>query len=171
MSVEMSKFFQNFLRQGQVAIFLMSYLFLLYMWPTDCGLQRRQSFNIHCHDMPLKGCYSHLSIRQGTGVSSMYMTCADIAAHHRAVQLLSLSNLSSSTGAPPLEVVPPSVSLDVLFFLFIYFVLAFFSFLEFSWPMEGTESHSSAGDKRKNLVKNEEGKKYVKFTQAIFLTN
>lgn len=94
--------------------------------------------------MPLKGCYSHLRIRQGTGISSMYMTCADIAAHHRAVQFFSLSNLSSTVGAPPLEVVPPSVSLDVLLFFFFYSALVFSSVLEFNWPMEGTESHSQS---------------------------
>lgn len=154
-------------------LLLMSYLFPAYMWPIYAHLWGRQNFYFHCHDLSLRRCYNHLSTRQGTGSWSRCVTCVDIAAHHRAVQLLTVSSLSSSNVAPPLYVVPPSVFLALVLIRCFFFFLRYLSppFMSSAGPWRELQVTASAEEKRESLFKNEEGKTSVKFAQAIFLTN
>lgn len=133
-------------------LLLMSYLFPAYMWPIYAHLWGRQNFYFHCHDLSLRRCYNHLSTRQGTGSWSRCVTCVDIAAHHRAVQLLTVSSLSSSNVAPPLYVVPPSVFLAlVLIRCFFFFCV---TFLLHSWVQlaHGGNCKSQPVQKRRERV-------------------
>lgn len=153
-------------------LLLMSCSFPVCMWPTYAGLSGRQNFYFHCHGMPLGRCHNHLSIRQeDTGSWSRYVTFADTAAHQRAVQLLTVSSLSSSSVAR-LYVVPPPVLLALVLIRSIWFLLHYLSppLMSSAGPWRELQVTASAGEKRKSLVRNKEGKNPVKFTQAIFLT-
>lgn len=89
LSVEISKFLYSFVRYGKVAPQIIAhFLFVSREWPIKAGIWATQNYHFHCHNISLRMCCHHLSIRQDTGSWSRYITCADTSAHHRAVQLL-----------------------------------------------------------------------------------